>query len=119
MRRTWWLGLVFMAGGCSHGEPVPPKPPPRPESSDPPLQPILPSIISTEPEKTFNSLEEGIAYWEQQVVEENQQLTRKKTKAEIKKRFDGLPDNEKQVSSEFALGSPTNESQRWAMSTKT
>jgi hypothetical protein len=84
-----------MAGGCSHGDPVPPKSPPRAESTDPPLQPVLPSVISTEPEKTFSSLEEGIAYWERQVVEENRQLYSKKTKAEIKKRFDSLQDSEK------------------------
>ena len=95
MRRTWWLGMALVAGGCSHGEPVPPKSPPRAESTDPPLQPVLPSVISTEPEKTFSSLEEGIAYWEQQVIDENRRLYENKTKAEIKKRFDSLPDNEK------------------------
>ena len=95
MRRTWWLGLVLAAGGCSQGEPVAEKSPPRAESSDPPLQPVLPSVISTEPEKTFNSLEEGIAYWEQQLIEDNQRLREKKTKEEIKKRFDSLPANEK------------------------
>jgi hypothetical protein len=95
MREWWWLGLILAACGCSQGEPVAPKPPPKAESTDPPLKPVLPSVISTEPDKTFNSLEEGIAYWEQQLIEDNQRLREKKTKEEIKKRFDALPANEK------------------------
>jgi hypothetical protein len=95
MRRMWCFGLLLAAGGCSQGEPVAQKPPPRTESTDPALKPVLPSVLITEPDKTFSTLEEGIAYWEQQLIEDNQRQREKKTKEEIQKRFDRLPANEK------------------------